>query len=66
MDTIMKEAITAACAKRVRWEHVSALKVLEKPFNVEDGTLTKTMKPRRAVINEVYKDEIAALEAKLR
>lgn len=66
IDKLMKEAITAACSNRVRWEHVSAFKVLEKPFNVEDGTLTKTMKPRRAVINEVYKNEIAALEAKLR
>jgi len=66
IDKIMKEAITTACATKVRWERVSAFKVLEKPFSVEDGTLTKTMKPRRAVINEVYKDEIAALEAKLR
>jgi long-chain acyl-CoA synthetase len=66
VDKIMREAITAACAKRVRWEHVTAFKVLEKPFSVEDGTLTKTMKPRRAVISEVYKEEIAALEAKLR
>ncbi len=66
IDKLMKEAVTSACAQRVRWEHVAAWKVLEKPFSVEDGTLTKTMKPRRAVIHEVYKNEIAALEAKLR
>jgi long-chain acyl-CoA synthetase len=61
-----KEAVMAACAKRVRFEHVTAFKVLEKPFSVEDGTLTKTMKPRRAVIHQVYAAEVAELEKKLR
>jgi long-chain acyl-CoA synthetase len=66
IEKIIKAEVKAACEHRVRWEHVSAFTILEKPFCVEDGTLTKTMKIRRAVIHQVYKEEIAEVEAKLR
>jgi hypothetical protein len=39
------------------------------PFSVcsiEDGTLTRTMKPRRAAVMAKYKKQVAELEAKLR
>ena len=63
---VMKEAVVAACVGRVRWEHVSAFEVLERPFSFEDGTLTRTMKPRRAVIAEVYAKEVEELKQRLR
>ena len=64
--SLLKKEIEKACEGRVRWEHVTAWTVVKKPFSVEDGTLTKTMKIRRAAIAEVYKKEIKELEAKLR
>lgn len=63
---LMKEAVAAAGAGRIRWEHVTAFKVLERAFSIEDGTLTRTMKPRRQVISQVYANEVAELEKKLR
>ena len=62
----MREAVAAGCAGRVRWEQVAAFAVLASPFSVEDGTLTRTMKPRRAAIMQKYAQEVAKLEAKLR
>lgn len=63
---LMKGAVDAAGVGRVRWERVSAFSVLEHPFSVEDGTLTRTMKPRRPAIAEKYAAEIEELEARLR
>lgn len=34
--------------------------------SVDDGTLTRTMKPRRAAIMQKYAAQVAALEAHLR
>jgi long-chain acyl-CoA synthetase len=50
----------------VRWEHVAAFEVLGQPFSVEDGTLTRTMKPRRQAIMQRYAEQVAALERRLR
>ncbi|KAL4439997.1 hypothetical protein ABPG75_002998 [Micractinium tetrahymenae] len=49
-----------------RWEHITAFEVLAEPFSVDDGTLTRTMKPRRAAIMQKYAAEVKALEAHLR
>jgi len=62
----VRAAIDSACEGRVRWERVSAFTVLKEPFSVEDGTLTRTMKPRRGMIAEKYAKEIAELETRLR
>jgi hypothetical protein len=45
---------------------VQAIAVLSSPLSVEDGTLTRTMKPRRPAIMQKYAEEVARLEAKLR
>jgi long-chain acyl-CoA synthetase len=58
--------VRSACARRVRWEHVAAFEVLGQPFSVEDGTLTRTMKPRRQAIMQRYAEQVAALERRLR
>lgn len=49
-----------------RWDHISAFEVLAEPFSVDDGTLTRTMKPRRAAIMRKYAAEVRALKARLR
>lgn len=58
--------VRALLADRIRWEHVNEFEVLEEPFSVEDGTLTRTMKPRRAAIMQKYAKEVARLESHLR
>ena len=62
----MKAAVAAASKGRIRWECVTAFTVLEKGFSVEEGTLTRTMKPRRAAIMKAYAAEVAELESRLR
>jgi long-chain acyl-CoA synthetase len=63
---LLRREVAAACAGRPRWEHVAAVALLPAPLSVEDGTLTRTMKPRRAAVAERFAQEIAQLEAKLR
>lgn len=40
------------------YEHVSAIVVARKPFSVEDGTLTPTLKVKRTKVHEVYRDRL--------
>lgn len=58
--------VRALLAARAPWEKVKAFEVLQEPFSVDDGTLTRTMKPRRAAIMARYAPEVASLEAHLR
>ncbi|PRW61462.1 long-chain-fatty-acid-- ligase [Chlorella sorokiniana] len=48
-DSIQAE-IARTLAQRPVHERVRAFAVLSEPFSVEGGTLTRTMKPRRAVV----------------
>lgn len=47
-------------------ERIHQFVELQRPFSVEDGTLTRTLKPRRTAIMETYAKEVASLESKLR
>lgn len=62
---ILRAEATAATAKRSPREHVRHLTVLTEPFSVEEGTLTRTMKPRRPAIAERYAAEIRDLASRL-
>lgn len=48
------------------YENIVHVAVMDKPLSVEDGTLTRTMKPRRPEIYKVYAKEVASMEAELR
>jgi len=48
------------------FEHISRVALARTPLSVEDGTLTRTMKPRRPEIFKAYKPQIDALLAQLR
>lgn len=50
----------------VQHMHIAAVELLDSPFSIEDGTLTRTMKMRREVILKQYYKEIARLNARLR
>lgn len=47
-------------------EHVAKFKVVSRPLSADDGTLTRTMKPRRAAVLEREAAAAAALIALLR
>ncbi|MEX2347653.1 MAG: long-chain fatty acid--CoA ligase [Balneolaceae bacterium] len=46
-----------------KWEKVKRFKLLEDQFNIEDGEITPTLKVKRNVINEKYKEQIEAIYA---
>lgn len=43
------------------WEHIRTYKYLPTPLTVESGELTSTMKIRRELVSEKYRDEIDAM-----
>lgn len=48
------------------YNHIAHIAVLRTPLSVDDGTLTRTMKPRRPEIAKVYRAETEALVKRLR
>lgn len=47
-------------------EHIAHVAITNKPLSVDEGTLTRTMKPRRAQIMKVYGEQVKALLGQLR
>ena len=58
---LLRAEVTKATANRTSREHVRKLTVLTQPFSVEEGTLTRTMKPQRPAISKRYAAEIQDL-----
>ncbi len=63
---VVRSELAAAVEGRPKWERVSAFVMLREGLSVEDGTLTRTMKPRRPAIFAKYSAEVAQLQAALR
>lgn len=59
-DMIM-ERIETLQQQLAHYEQIKRFTLLPKPFTMESGELTNTLKMRRKVINEHYKDEIEAM-----
>jgi long-chain acyl-CoA synthetase len=66
VSAVLRSEINKVLIQRPAWEHVAAFTVLQHPFSYEDGTLTRTLKPRRPIIMQKYAKEVAELTAKLR
>ena len=66
MRAVVASEIAKALAGRARQDGVAAFKLLARPFSAEDGTLTRTLKPRRAAIFVQYARELKELMAELR
>ncbi|SMO69195.1 AMP-dependent synthetase/ligase [Gracilimonas mengyeensis] len=50
-------------AELSKWEKVKKFKLLEEQFSIEDGEITPTLKVKRNVVNEKYKEEIDSIYA---
>ncbi len=64
--SIIKAELDKVSASRPPHERIAAFAILKEPFSPESGTLTRTMKPRKAVIMQKYSGEVEALKKKLR
>ena len=68
-DLVANDQIKALIQKQIdevnetlpRYEQIKYYKVLDKPFSVESGELTPTMKLKRRIVFEKYKDDIESL-----
>ena len=68
-DLIANDQIKALIQKQIdevnetlpRYEQIKYYKVLDKPFSVESGELTPTLKLKRRIVFEKHKDEIEGL-----
>ena len=58
--------LNKATAKRPPQDAIAAFVVLEQPFSADDGTLTRTMKPRRQVIFDKYASQVEKLKSMIR
>jgi len=68
-DLVNNDQIKALIQKQIdevnetlpRYEQIKYYKVLDKPFSVESGELTPTLKLKRRIVLEKHKDEIESL-----
>ena len=54
----LEETLSSVNQQLHNHEHVSAIVIAKKPFSVEDGTLTPTLKVKRTKVHEVYRDRL--------
>ncbi|MEX0593466.1 MAG: long-chain fatty acid--CoA ligase [Balneolaceae bacterium] len=59
--TVIEEEIEKVNKTLSPWETVKKFKLLEKMLTIEDGELTPTLKLKRSVIHERYKEQIDAI-----
>ncbi len=55
---LIEQAVEEANKSLAEWEQVKNFTIMTKPFTIEDGELTPTMKMKRRVIQEKYAKEI--------
>ena len=63
---VVRSEIAAAVSGRPQWEQIAAFVLLKEPLSVDNGTLTRTMKPKRPAIFAKYAAEVSQLQAALR
>ena len=60
---LIERQIAAATAKLAKYESVKKIVLLENELTVEGGELTPTLKIKRRIVNEKYKDLIDKIYA---
>eukprot|EP00887_Chlorella_sp_A99_P004978 scaffold4.g4978.t1 len=63
---VVRGEVSRLLEGRQSHERVRAFTLLDAPFSVEDGTLTRSLKPKRNVIFDKYKEQVAEVERQLR
>ncbi len=63
IHTMLMERIETLQQQLAHYEQIKRFTLLPKPFTMESGELTNTLKMRRKVINEHYKEEIEKMYA---
>ncbi len=58
---VIKDEIAAASAELADYERVKDIRLLPRPFTIETGELTPTMKTRRRIIAERYAAQLNAM-----
>ena len=61
IHSMLMERIDTLQQQLAHYEQIKRFTLLPKPFTMESGELTNTLKMRRKVINEHYKEEIEAM-----
>ena len=60
---LIQEHVDKVNKDLARVEQVKKFKVLDKPFSIEGGELTPTLKVKRKIVNENYADVIETMYA---
>jgi long-chain acyl-CoA synthetase len=58
---MVQEAVDELNAKLNRWETIKRFVILERDLTVEDGEITPSMKVKRKVVEEHYREQLDAL-----
>ena len=45
----------------LQWEQIKKYHLLDRPFSIDSGEMTPTLKIKRNVVSELYKDKIEHL-----
>jgi len=61
---LIKDQVDNANEDLPRYEQIKYYTVLDKPFSVETGELTPTLKIKRRVVNDKYKEQIEMMYSK--
>ena len=60
---LIQEQVNEVNSQLARYEQIKYFTILPKPFSVEGGELTPTLKLKRRVIKERYREEIRGMYA---
>jgi long-chain acyl-CoA synthetase len=63
MIATITDSVDALNAKLNKWETIKKFEILDSPFTVEDGELTPSLKVKRKVVEEKYKDLLNSIYA---
>ena len=66
VNDLLRSELNKATAERPPQDSIAAFVVLKEPFSADDGTLTRTMKPRRQVIFDKYASDVERLKTMIR
>ena len=64
MHDVIARTVDELNAKLNRWETIKKFAILDHDLTVEDGELTPSMKLKRKVVEENYKDVLDAFYAR--